>query len=291
MGAQCTGQPSMLDGAFGVHCGWRHVTSRLSPHACHFTPVTSRLAPRACHLTPVTSRLSLHACHFAQKTRAKADNPFWSTPPSPPAQPRPPAVRPTDRGNLLAEGACTRPTNRHGALVHDGVLHVVGWSSRPRLSLLAAAAASHTTHPPHSIDAATSTSAFSTVSSQPRSRIYSIHNQLPSYSRSRSPSSSSRDISHTLTLHHMTRLSLRATHFFFPFVTARHARPNTTAAYTGHTWQHSFIPFLHMNTPQLSLRSSTFHHHGHTFIRTHSSPSSLPTATTLVCPHDGVHPS
>mmetsp|Transcript_77959 Transcript_77959/g.154930 ORF Transcript_77959/g.154930 Transcript_77959/m.154930 type:complete len:196 (-) Transcript_77959:14-601(-) len=133
---------------------------------------------------------------------------------------------------------------------------LVGRPQPPRLSLPTAAAALYTTHPPRSIDAATSTSAFSTVSSQTRSRTHSIH-QLPSYSRSAAAHfPSSRDVSHTLTLHHIARLSLRATHFFFPFATASatliDAKPHTTTAYDSN---HS-IPFLHVHTPQLSLRPS-----------------------------------
>ena len=89
---------------------------------------------------------------------------------------------------------------------------------------------------------------------------------------------SSRDVSHTLTLHHMTRLSLRATHFFFSFATAsatprssqRHGcihRPHMTAIL--HTLS------AHVHTPQPSLRPSKPHSPPHTYIRIHSSSPSL----------------
>ena len=151
--------------------------------------------------------------------------------------------------------------------MHDGVLHVVGRPQPPRLSLPIAAAALYTTHSPRSIDAATSTSAFSTASSQTRSRTHSIH-QLPSYSRSRSRSPSSRDVSHTLTLHHITRLSLRVKHFFLSFVTVstRHARPNATAAHARtHGSNHSY-PFC-MYTPAAFSETiePLFHRHTHSY--------------------------
>ena len=166
----------------------------MPPRACHFTP---------CHITPVTSHLSHHTCHFPQKTSSQGGpHPFWkrarhlSPPPAAPAYgstadgSRHPSSRRcarkgkrTDMGQQYKMVSCTwlvgRPQPPRGThfqpqpqlcTPHTQLARSM-WPPQPPLS------------PP-------SVPKHAAVSTR------YIH-QLPSHSRSRSRSPSSRDVPHT----------------------------------------------------------------------------------------------